>query len=240
MARLPLLLSLLLPACSSSSSPPPAKDTTPPKKSADAETPDAPADEATADDPAPADDAAPAVVAEVGKPAPDFTLTDLDGKEHALSSYKGKVVVLEWFNPGCPFVGYAHTDGPLADMAKKETEAGVVWLSINSGAPGKQGHGAEANEQGADKFGMTNPILLDETGKVGRMYDAKKTPHVFVIDAQGVLRYAGGLDNAPMGEVDGDDPVRAHVTEALADVRAGKDVRVPTSPPWGCTVKYAS
>ncbi len=236
MRRLPLLLSLLLPACSSSSAPP-AKDTTPPKKSAEA---DAPAEDAKADAPAPTDDVAPTATAEVGKPAPDFTLTDLDGKAHTLSAYAGKIVVLEWFNPGCPFVNYAHSEGPLVDMAKKETAQGVVWLSINSGAPGKQGHGAEANEQGAQTFGMTNPILLDDSGDVGRMYDAKKTPHLFVIDAQGVLRYAGGLDNAPMGEVDGDDPVRAYVSEALADVRAGKDVRVPTSPPWGCTVKYAS
>lgn len=239
MRRLPLMLSLLLPACSSSSAPP-AKDTTPPKKTAEADAgTDAP-EGAKADDPAPADDAAPAATAEVGKPAPDFTLTDLDGKTHTLSAYAGKLVVLEWFNPGCPFVNYAHTDGPLLDMAQKESAQGVVWLSINSGAPGKQGHGAQVNEAAAGKFGMTNPILLDEDGEVGRTYDAKKTPHLYVIDTEGVLRYAGGLDNAPMGEVDGDDPKRAHVTEALADVRGGKDVRVPTAPPWGCTVKYAS
>src|SRR5688500_10287965 len=87
--------------------------------------------------------------AEVGKPAPDFTLKDLDGKDVKLSSFKGKVVVLEWFNPGCPFVKNSHTVGTLKEAAKKHTKNGVVWLAVNSGAPGKQGHGAEANREGA-------------------------------------------------------------------------------------------
>jgi hypothetical protein len=149
-------------------------------------------------------------------------------------------VVLEWFNPECPFVNYAHTEGPLVDLAEQQAELGVVWLAINSGAPGKQGHGVPANAAGATKFSMAHPILLDETGAVGRQYGALETPHLFVIDEPGVLRYGGAIDNAPMGEVDGDDPKRGHAVEALADLRAGKDVRVPTASPWGCTVKYGS
>lgn len=235
MPRLPLLLSLPLLSCASS---PPTAATTPPDMTVQTDAADAAPDDTEAEGPAPNQEAAPQT-AVLGQPAPDFTLTDLAGKTHQLSAYKGKVVVLEWFNPGCPFVGYAHTDGPLSDMARKQTKQGVVWLSINSGGPGRQGHGAAANEAGAEKFGMTNPILLDESGAVGRAYEAKKTPHVFVIDADGVLRYGGGLDNAPMGEVDGDAPQRAHVLEALTDVAAGTEVRLPTSPPWGCTVKYA-
>lgn len=180
----------------------------------------------------------PAVAAVIGKPAPDFTLTDLDGKAHTLSEYKGKLVVLEWFNPGCPFVEHAHGKGPLVDMAAKEMAQGVVWLSINSGAPGKQGAGVEANKEGVARFGMTNPVLLDEDGTVGHTYGAEKTPHVFVVDASGTLVYRGGLDDAPMG-VPNDGELTSHVANALADLRAGRPVAVAESPAYGCSVKYA-
>jgi hypothetical protein len=180
----------------------------------------------------------PAVAAVIGKPAPDFTLTDLDGKAHTLSQYAGKTVVLEWFNPGCPFVEHAHGEGPLKDMAAKETAQGIVWLSINSGGPGKQGNGAEANREGVTRFGMTNPVLLDEDGTVGHTYGAEKTPHVFVVDAKGVLVYRGGLDNAPMGVPDEGERID-YVGAALADVRAGKPVAVSETSVYGCSVKYA-
>lgn len=180
----------------------------------------------------------PAVAAAVGQPAPDFTLTDLEGKPHTLSQYKGKTVVLEWFNPGCPFVEHAHGQGPLEDMAVKETAQGVVWLSINSGAPGKQGAGLEANKEGVAKYGMKNPVLLDEDGTVGRTYGAEKTPHMFVVDAKGVLVYRGGLDDAPMG-VPEDGELTSYVTNALAELRAGKAVAVPETKAYGCSVKYA-
>jgi hypothetical protein len=179
----------------------------------------------------------PAVAAAIGKPAPDFTLSDLDGKSHTLSQYKGKTVVLEWFNPQCPFVVHAHGEGPLVDMAAKEMAQGVVWLSINSGAPGKQGAGVEATREGVTTFGMTNPVLLDEDGTVGHTYGAEKTPHMFVVNAEGTLVYRGGLDNAPMGEPNEGDLI-PYVTNALAEVRAGKPVAVAETAAYGCTVKY--
>jgi AhpC/TSA family len=182
--------------------------------------------------------AIPAATAVIGQPAPDFTLTDLDGKAHTLSQYKGKTVVLEWFNPGCPFVLYAHGEGPLKDMAAKEIAQGVVWLAINSGAPGKQGHGAEANRAGVTTFGMVNPVLLDEDGTVGHTYGAEKTPHMYVVNEAGTLVYRGGLDNAPMGVPNEGERID-HVGAALADVRAGKPVAVAETPAYGCSVKYA-
>jgi peroxiredoxin len=193
--------------------------------------------EAKAEVPPPADEAAPAV-AEVGKPAPEFTLTDLEGKSHALSSYRGKTVVLEWFNPKCPFVNFAHTKGPLRDQAGKETKNGVVWLAINSGAAGKQGAGADANKDGVKQYGMKHPVLLDERGEVGRKYGAEKTPHMYLVDDAGTLRYRGAIDNAPFGEVDGDGKYVNHLSAALDEVRAGKPVSTAETPAYGCTVKY--
>lgn len=200
-------------------------------------TPDAPQADASA---ASASDtkATPTATAALGQPAPDFTLTDLDGKAHTLSQYAGKTVVLEWWNPGCPFVDYAHAKGPLVDMAAKEVAQGVVWLSINSGAPGKQGAGVEASREGVTRFGMTNPVLLDEDGAIGHAYGAEKTPHMFIVDAKGTLVYRGGLDNAPMGEPE-DGALQPHVTAALADLRAGKPVAVADTKVYGCSVKYA-
>ncbi len=178
--------------------------------------------------------------AEVGKAAPDFTLKDLDGKEMKLSSYKGKVVVLEWFNPGCPFVKNAHTKGSLKEAAKKHTKNGVVWLAINSGAAGKQGAGVEANKEGAKTFSLEHPILLDETGEVGKHYGATNTPHMFVIDDKGTLVYRGAIDNSPDGE--GESPTGgklvSYVDEALAAIAAGKTPQVTETRAYGCGVKY--
>ena len=186
-----------------------------------------------------ATDAVPVKTAAIGQPAPDFELADVDGKLHKLSEHKGKLVVLEWFNPGCPFVKYAHGSGPLKDMASKEMEQGVVWYSVNSGAPGKQGAGVEGSREGAKTFGMTNPILVDEAGTVGQSYGAEKTPHVFLVDTQGTLVYAGAIDNAPMGEVDGGGPVVNYLADALAAVRANKPVATAETKSYGCSVKYA-
>ena len=205
--------------------------------------------QATADStkPAAATAAAPAVAAvapgakaELGKAAPDFTLTDLDGNAVKLSSFKGKTVVLEWFNPGCPFVKQNHVHGPLKDMAARVTPTGVVWLSINSAAQGKQGHGKEENVKGRDTFGMKNPILLDESGDVGHAYGAKSTPHMFVIDKEGTLVYRGAIDNAPDGDPRGSDKVINYVDAALADLAAGRPVAQSQTDSYGCSVKYAS
>jgi peroxiredoxin len=178
--------------------------------------------------------------AQVGKPAPDFTLKDLDGKEVRLSSFKGKTVVLEWFNPGCPFVKASHNKGSLKDAAKRHTKNGVVWLAVNSNAPGKQGAGVEANRGGAKGFGIDHPILLDEAGTVGKVYGATNTPHMMVIDDKGTLVYRGAIDNSPDGEGESapGGKLVSYVDAALADLGAGKPVATAETKAYGCSVKY--
>ncbi len=173
---------------------------------------------------------------EVGKPAPDFTLSDLSGNEVQLSALKGKTVVLEWFNPGCPYVVYAHGEGPLTDLAAKRSSDSVVWLAINSGAPGKQGNGLDVNKQAVADWKIGHPVLLDESGDVGRLYGAKTTPQMFVIDTEGTVQYAGALDNAPFGKVEGDRV--DYMDNALAAVVAGKPVQTTHTKSYGCSVKY--
>jgi peroxiredoxin len=176
----------------------------------------------------------------LGAPAPDFELSDLDGKRVKLSSLRGKTVVLEWFNPGCPFVKASHTKGSLVDTAAKLAKEGVVWLAINSGAPGKQGHGLETNREAKETFKLEHPVLLDESGRVGRAYAAARTPHLYVIDKTGVLVYRGAIDNSPDGE--GESPTGGklvnHVSAALADLGAGRPVATPETEAYGCSVKY--
>lgn len=175
--------------------------------------------------------------AALGQPAPDFKLPALGGGEHSLSQYKGKVVVLEWFNPDCPFVKAAHEQGALKTAAKDNQD--VVWLAINSGAPGKQGHSQEANTAGRDRYGMAHPILLDEAGTVGAAYQAQRTPQMYIVDAQGKLVYRGALDNTGSGDPQDSDNYMNYLEEALKDVRAGQPVRTPETKAWGCSVKYA-
>jgi peroxiredoxin len=178
----------------------------------------------------------------VGKPAPDFTLKDLGGKEVKLSSFKGKVVVLEWINPGCPFVKRSHTVGSLVDTAKRHMKDGVTWLAINSGAAGKQGADLAANTEVVKAWSLTHPILRDDTGKVGKAYGATNTPNMFVIDKTGTVVYAGAIDNSPDGE--GKSPQGGklvnYVDAALADLAAGQPVQTSVTRPYGCTVKYGS
>jgi peroxiredoxin len=180
--------------------------------------------------------------AELGQPAPDFELPDLDGNKVRLSSYRGKTVVLEWFNPGCPFVNASHTKGSLKGLAARQTAQGVVWLAVNSAAPGKQGYGVQANADGKKKYGMSHPILLDESGSVGHAYGAKHTPHIFIVDASGNLVYRGGIDNSPDGE--GDSPQGGtlvnYAESALADIATSKPVRAADTEAYGCGVKYGS
>jgi peroxiredoxin len=179
--------------------------------------------------------------ASVGQPAPDFSLVDTEGKTFKLSEHRGKTVVLEWFNPGCPYVKNAHTKGSLVTTAARHTKDGVVWVAINSGAPGKQGAGREANVEGAKAFNLTHPILLDEAGAVGRQYGAERTPHMFVIDKKGTLVYAGAIDNSPDGE--GESPTDGklvnYVDQAVDAVKADKPVAVAKTEAYGCSVKYA-
>jgi peroxiredoxin len=188
------------------------------------------------------------VGAPLGKPAPAFALPGVDGKTHKLSDFKGKVVVLEWFNPDCPFVKYAHTDGQLGDMAVKTMSDKIVWLSINSGGEGRQGHGLERNKAALEQYGMKNAILLDPKGTVGKAYGAAKTPHMFIVDRKGTLVYRGGVDNAPFGKPDkrrptyedGEEAVLInYVRGALDDMAAKRALRLADTPAYGCTVKYA-
>ena len=152
------------------------------------------------------------------------------------------MVVLEWFNPECPFVRAAHTKGSLASLAKKHTDKGVVWLAINSGAPGKQGAGADKSRAGAKAFGLSHPVLVDADGAVGKAYGATNTPHMYVINKDGVLVYKGAIDNSPDGE--GASPqggtLVIYVDQAIADLAAGKAVRTPSTKAYGCGVKYGS
>lgn len=180
--------------------------------------------------------------ARVGAVAPDFTLSDLDGKAVKLSTFRGKTVVLEWFNPECPFVKAAHTKGPLKDLSDKHVADGqLVWLAINSGAEGRQGYGVDVNRAGVKQFGIEYPVLQDTTGAVGKAYGATNTPHLYIIDKQGVLVYAGAIDNSPDGE--GESPQGGtlvnYVTQALTEMAAGKPVSVSKTKAYGCSVKYA-
>jgi peroxiredoxin len=178
----------------------------------------------------------------VGKPAPDFTLKDLAGKDVKLSSFKGKVVVLEWFNPGCPYVKASHSVGSLVDTAKRRTKDGVVWLAINSGAPGKQGNELAMNTEAAKTWSLAHPILRDEAGTVGKAYGATNTPNMFVIDKTGKVVYGGAIDNSP--DAEGKSPEGGklvnYVDAALADLAAGRAVGTAVTKPYGCGVKYGS
>ncbi len=172
--------------------------------------------------------------AKIGAVAPDFKLTDTSGKAVSLADYKGKVVVLEWFNPGCPVVVMHYKAGTSAGLVKEFASKGVVFLCINSGAPGNQGHGTEANSNAKKDWKMEQSILLDESGTVGKAYGAKTTPHCYVIDKDGKLVYNGAIDNGNGGKV-GD---KNHVREALTAVLAGKPVATAETKPYGCSVKY--
>ncbi|MFO1010781.1 MAG: redoxin domain-containing protein [Planctomycetota bacterium] len=173
--------------------------------------------------------------AEIGKPAPDFTLTDVNGKSVKLSDYKGKIVVLEWFNQDCPYCQYVYGDtGPLKDLPERMTKQGIVWLSINTGNSAN----AEAAKKFMEAHKMTTPMLLDADGKVGTAYAAKTTPHCYVIDEKGVLRYRGALDNAPMGKVADKEAKTNYVETAINELKNGKAVTTTETKSYGCSVKY--
>ncbi len=177
----------------------------------------------------------------VGEAAPAFTLTDSQGKLRSLAEFKGKTVVLEWTNSECPFVK-KHYSGNMQAQQKAAVADGVVWLSINSGAPGKQGavDGAGANAIIKANSAAATAYLIDSSGSVGKDYGAKTTPHMFIVDGQGVLRYMGGIDSIPSADVSDIPKATQYVSQALAELKNGKPVSVPTSQPYGCSVKYDS
>lgn len=172
---------------------------------------------------------------ETGTPAPDFTLGNVK-----LSDYKGKVVVLEWLNHGCPFVRKHYDSGNMQALQKKYTEKDVVWLSIVSSAPGKQGHvdekGAQ-NEKTTNKSGATN-VLLDPTGKVGQLYGAKTTPHMYIIDKSGTLVYQGAIDDKADTDQSSIPAAKNFVSSALDELMSGKKISRHTTKSYGCSVKY--
>ncbi len=181
-----------------------------------------------------------AAAPETGKPAPDFTLPGQDGKPVKLSALKGSWVVLEWFNKDCPFVRKHYGSKNMQDLQKKYAAKGVKWLSVVSSKPGKQGHltSAEAAAVLAEEGMSSTAILLDPKGDVGRLYQAKTTPHMYVVDPKGTLVFMGGIDDKPTADPKDIKGARNHVAAALDEGMAGKKISVPTTKPYGCSVKY--
>lgn len=177
-----------------------------------------------------------------GAVAQDFKLTDMNGKTVQLSSFRGKTVVMEWHNPGCPFVVKHYDSGNMQKTQAAARKQGAVWLTINSGAQGKQGYmkGPEAQQLAKDQGMNADHYLLDVKGVVGKAYAAKTTPHMYVIDASGKLVYQGGIDDKPTANKADIKGARNHVAAALTELKAGKSVSVAQSRPYGCSVKYAS
>ncbi len=177
---------------------------------------------------------------ENGQAAPDFTLTDTQGKTHKLSDYAGKTVVLEWTNYDCPFVVKHYGSGNMQSLQQKYGGEGVVWLSINSSAPGKQGnYSTEEWASRIDKQGVkAAAVLLDPEGTVGRTYGAKTTPHMFVVDESGVVVYQGAIDDTPSFDADDIPESKNFVKAALDAIMAGMPVAEASSKPYGCSVKY--
>jgi peroxiredoxin len=174
----------------------------------------------------------------VGTAAPDFTLTDAAGKTHKLADYRGKTVVLEWINPNCPFSRRQAVETVMTDLQKQNPQ--VVWLAINSTAQGHQDYlEPSAHLEWNQKHGIAYPILYDSSGATGRAYDARTTPHMFVIDAQGKLVYNGAIDNDPPGRLAKGERAN-HVATALAAVAKGQAADPSSTKPYGCSVKYGS
>jgi peroxiredoxin len=178
---------------------------------------------------------------EIGKPAPAFTVPDTKGTEHSLAQYAGKYVVLEWLNYDCPYVVKHYSSGNIPGQQQKWRDKGVVWLAIVSSAPGTQGYfePPAMDARTASDGSKASAVLLDPAGTVGRAYDARTTPHMYVIDPQGVLRYMGGIDDKPTARVEDLAGATQLTDQALDELFAGKAVSVPTSRPYGCSVKYA-
>lgn len=176
----------------------------------------------------------------IGAPAPDFTATDTAGKHVRLSDFKGKTVVLEWSNHDCPYVVKHYESGNMQALQKDATGNGAVWLTIVSSAPGEQGHVGpqQADSLTRSRDAAPSSVLLDPDGKVGRLYDARTTPHMFVIDKAGLLRYMGGIDDKPTSRKVDVTTAKPFVRLALQSLAKGEKVADPVTKPYGCSVKY--
>ena len=176
----------------------------------------------------------------VGQAAPEFTGTDTGGKTMDLRQLRGQVVVLEWSNHECPFVGKQYRSGNMQTLQKEATGHGVVWLTVLSSAPGTQGNvtAAQANELTQQRGAAPTAVILDPDGTIGRAYGARTTPHMFVIDKTGMLVYMGAIDDRPTTDVADVPGARNYVRLALAAIADGKPVQDPITKPYGCSVKY--
>jgi peroxiredoxin len=179
--------------------------------------------------------------AQIGSPAPDFKGTDSNGKTQTLEQYRGKFVVLEWHNHDCPYTVKHYKSGNMQSLQKQWTAKGVVWLTVISSAPGEQGY-VDAAEENAylQKMGARpSAVILDPSGAIGHLYEAKTTPNMFVIDPSGKLIYAGAIDDHPTTDVSDIPASKNYVTAALAQAMAGQPVETAYTRPYGCSVKYA-
>jgi peroxiredoxin len=178
--------------------------------------------------------------AQVGQPAPDFTAVDSQGKTRHLSDFRGKTVVLEWTNADCPYTRKHYTSGNMQSVQALAPERGVVWLTVISSAPGKQGYvdGAGADALTRSRHAVPTAVLLDSSGTVGRLYQAKTTPHMFVIDKNGNLKYMGGIDSIATADVSDIAQAEPYLKEAMLAVVDDKPVAHPVTRPYGCSVKY--
>lgn len=179
---------------------------------------------------------------EIGKLAPEFTGTDTNGVEHSLSDFRGKNVILEWTNTGCPFVQKHYSSGNMQKLQKQAAAEDIVWLSIVSSGKGQQGYssGDEANAWMKEAGSEPTARILDPSGEIGHMYDAKTTPHMFVIDAEGIVRYMGAIDSNPSPNPDTIDTAENYVMNALHSLENGEDIAEPVTRPYGCSVKYST
>jgi peroxiredoxin len=176
----------------------------------------------------------------IGAPAPAFTATDLRGQPRTLGEFKGKYVVLEWHNQGCPYVKKHYGSGNMQRLQRELTAQGVVWLTVISSAPGKQGNVTPPQEEQylKDQHAAPTDVLLDPDGTLGRMYGAKTTPHMFLIDPKGMVVYQGAIDDKPTYEVADVEGAKNYVRTAYDEAKAGKPVSASTTAPYGCSVKY--
>lgn len=177
-----------------------------------------------------------------GQPAPAFALSDTGGKVISLSDFKGRTVVLEWINPGCPFVQKHYRSANMPTTQKAAADKGVVWLAINSTATSATDYLAPpalASWMQQHQAQVT-ATLMDPDGRVGKAYGARTTPQMVIIDPQGVIRYAGAIDSKPTARVEDIATATNHVNQALGELLTGKPVSVPVTRPYGCSVKYAS
>ena len=177
---------------------------------------------------------------EIGKPAPDFSATDSNGKTVKLSDFRGKPVVLEWTNDGCPYVGKHYSSGNMQTLQKDAAAKGVIWLTIISSAPGSQGYvtGNEANALTTARGAAPAAVLLDPEGDVGHLYDARTTPHMFIVNKDGALVYMGGIDNKATTDVADIQTAKNYVRAALDELAAGEPIENAITRPYGCSVKY--